>query len=513
MKICIFVANGCTSDSRVLRQGDTFARAGHETVIVAVKRGREPFWEARDGFEIRRVLPVRGGARALFKSMAAAPPTTPAVAEVPADVAAVEGSVVSVGSQTPKLGAAQWYRWIVTGTGPAPRSSRGREETSTQRMLLLLRVLAGLPSLVVRRVRGIVMRIAPVRRPLKAVKRWQRRWNLFLRARFLRGQRTMERQMARAALDFDADVYWANDANTLRAAFMAARRSGRPLFYDAHEAIWDAIAWAPIPRRRMAQIERRYVGRADGVFTVCRPIAKAMTVRYGIAEPKVILNCPRLDHTRAAPSYRESPINEFRGPGERLVLFHGGLSPWRGLEQLVQAMPSLSAEHRLVFMGPGRLRDELEAMAAAIGVGDRVTFIPGVPPSDLPSWLTGADVGVIPYQRRGKNHEYSTPNKLFECMHAGVPLVVNDLPEIRRIVSEVGFGVVVDCSIPAAIAEGIEQITNDPDLRASMSARARAAAETYSWERQEEIMLDAVQASAGRRTPERVVQKRPVHGT
>ncbi|MGZ4189778.1 MAG: hypothetical protein ACXVQ5_08065, partial [Actinomycetota bacterium] len=68
MKVCIFVANPCIADSRVLRQADTFARAGYETVIVAVKRSREPFVERRDGFEIRRVLATRGGARALSVS-------------------------------------------------------------------------------------------------------------------------------------------------------------------------------------------------------------------------------------------------------------------------------------------------------------------------------------------------------------------------------------------------------------------------------------------------------------
>ncbi|MGZ4213223.1 MAG: glycosyltransferase family 4 protein, partial [Actinomycetota bacterium] len=274
------------------------------------------------------------------------------------------------------------------------------------RIGVMLRVSAGVPALVLRRARPVVMGIGPMRRPLKRVKQWQRQGNLLMRAKLLWGQRTVEKQMARAGVEFRADLYWANDANTLRAGFKAARKTGARLFYDAHEAIWDAVAWSRIARYRMARIERRFVGRADAVFTVCRPIAEAMAKRYAIHPPKVVLNCPRLDHTRSAPPHDRSPLNEVRSPGESLILFHGGLSPWRGLEQLVQSVTLLPPQFRLVFMGPGRIRDSLKSLAEDLGVGGRVTFIPGVSPADLPAWLTGADVGVIPYQRRGKNHEY-----------------------------------------------------------------------------------------------------------
>ncbi|MGZ7030462.1 MAG: glycosyltransferase, partial [Thermoanaerobaculia bacterium] len=126
------------------------------------------------------------------------------------------------------------------------------------------------------------------------------------------------------------------------------------------------------------------------------------------------------------------------------------------------------------------------------GLSDRVTFLHSVPPAVLPQWLAGADMGVIPYQRVGLNHEYSTPNKLFEYMHVGVPILVNDLPEIRRIVNEVDFGLVVDCSDPGAIAKGIQKLLSDPERVKEMRANARAAAPRYSWDAQEEKILDTL---------------------
>jgi glycosyltransferase involved in cell wall biosynthesis len=157
-------------------------------------------------------------------------------------------------------------------------------------------------------------------------------------------------------------------------------------------------------------------------------------------------------------------------------------------------MTLLDAHHRLVLLGYGQLRKKLEEQAQQTGIGDRVTFLDAVPPEELLSWVAGADVGVIPYQRVGTNHEYSTPNKLFECMHAGVPVVVNDLPELKRIVSDVGFGVVTDCSDPAAIAKAIEELTSDPRRWSAGHEAALAGALRYCWETQEQQILAALRA-------------------
>lgn len=515
MRVCIFVANPCTVDSRVLRQAGTFARAGHETVVVAVRRGDLPSVESRDGFEIRRVsttwtwsegypriarvitAPARlvGRRRRATASqpdppaLGGAPSTGPgardSLPEAPLPPRSEEAAPEPAGAP---LAPAAWLRWLATGRGPAPRSWDGERASPADRLRFLGALVAGLPGWILRRARRLARkgyRFAR-RTALRARRLTLRR--VLLPTRY----RQLDRRMAREAVRFRADLYWANDVTTLRAARAAARATGGRSVYDAHELIWDAPTVAPLQQRLWGLVERVNIGKVDRVFTVCEPIARVLATRYRIDPPTVILNCPRLADTAGTPPPEASPLNALRRPGERLVLFHGSLSPWRGLEQLVQAVALLPEEYRLVIMGYGPFLETLRGLAAQQGPSARITFVDPVPPGDLPAWLAGADMGTIPYQRHGLNHEYSTPNKLFEYMHAGVPVVVNDLPEIRRIVSEVGFGVVCDCSDPPAIAKAIQDVVSDPARYRAMRDRARAAASAYSWEPQEQTILSAL---------------------
>ncbi|MGZ7032851.1 MAG: glycosyltransferase, partial [Thermoanaerobaculia bacterium] len=337
-----------------------------------------------------------------------------------------------------------------------------------------------------------------VRRRLRRYRRTFRIWRIRARRRIVRRAmlptryRMLDRRMAKEAVRFGADLYWANDVTTVRSAYAAAKATTARVVYDAHEIIWDAPTVSSFHRRLWGAVERWHIRKVDGVSTVCDPIADEMVRRYRIARPVVILNCPRLSETATAGYPKDSPLNEFRRPGEKIVLFHGSLSPWRGLEQLIQAHALLPDEYRLVILGHGIFRKTLEGLVEQNGVADRVTFLHSVPPAALPRWLVGADCGVIPYQRIGLNHEYSTPNKLFEYMHVGIPIVVNDLPEIRRIVTEVGFGLVADCSDPAPLAKGIQELLSDPERLRTMMANAKAAAARYSWDAQEEKILQTL---------------------
>lgn len=447
MKVCILVANDFTVDSRVIRQAQTFVRAGHQTLVVALGRGDVPAIEHRDGYEIRRVSTTW---------------TWP--------------------DAYPRLGRV--FGRLVRARGKGPRPPAPARDARPPGWLA--RRYPGL----VRRVRG-TLRAFPrkVRRRVQRVKRFGRRW-IMLPTRY----RQRERRMAEVAKEFHADLYWANDVTSVRAAAAAAKATGTRLAYDIHDVVWESPRMPRLQRLQWRLVERTNIRSADAVFTVCEPIARDTAARYRIPQPGVLLNCPRIEETSRARDPASSPLNDYRRPTERLILFHGGLAPSRGLEQLLSAVAHLPRYCRLVFMGYNKFRTVLEEQAQRLGVTDRVTFLAAVPPAELPAWLAGADVGTVPYQLVGRNHEYSTPNKLFEYMHAGVPVVVNDLPQVRRIVEEVGFGVVCDCSDPAAIAAAVTDILSDPERYEQMRKRARAAAEDrYNWETQEQTILAALE--------------------
>lgn len=442
MKVCILVTNNCTVDSRILRQAETFSRAGHETVIVAVHRGDVPAVEDREGFQIRRV-PSQYTWREGF----------PRLIGWPARL---------LGRRPLEIGA--WKPSAMSGAQTSPAAPNGTAGSARGRLVVLRR------------------------RALRAIRRTANQ-----RILYPTRYRIIDRRIAREAIRFHADLYWANDTMTIRPARVAARATGARSVYDAHEVIWDAPTISALQRRRWGAVERTHIKDFDHRITVCDPIAHVMAQRYRIPAPIVVLNCPRLEATLAAPNAEGSPLNAYRKPGERLILFHGSLSIHRGLEQLVDAMAILGAGYRLIVLGHGAFRTTLEARVADRGVTDQVTFLQSVPPAELPGWIAGADVGTIPYQRIGRNHEYSTPNKLFEYMHLGVPIIANDLPEITRIMADAGgFGITTDCADPKAMASAIEELCGDEDRRARMRAAALEAAPRYSWEAQEPLILQTL---------------------
>jgi glycosyltransferase involved in cell wall biosynthesis len=476
-RVCIFVANNCTVDSRILRQAETFARAGHETIIVAVLVGDVEALEKRGGFEIRRVNAKHSWSEGYPRASKVLSPVRARIAKRNGDNPAPQP--VLPRRNGPRIPARQWLRWIRTGKEPAPRSWPAAESSTMDRAAFA----ASMPL-------QKAGRVARAQR-----RRWGRRVGRFGRRRILRPTRyrQIERRMARAAIEFRADLYWANDVQTLRPAAAAARATGGRVVYDAHEVVWDVPTVSWFRQRVWALIERTQIPKMDRVYTVCDPIADLMASRYRISRPTVIINAPRLESTSAAPAHEDSPLNAYRKPGERIVLFHGYLAPWRGIEQLIAATALLPQEYRLVILGHGVFRATLEELAHRSRLDDRVTFIASVPPAELPSWVIGADVGTIPIQNRGRSFQYTTPNKLFECLHVGLPIVVNDLPEIRKVVNEVDFGIVTDCSDPAAISKAIEELLSDPDRYQQMRHRARAAAPRYSWERGEGAILSALE--------------------
>jgi glycosyltransferase involved in cell wall biosynthesis len=171
-----------------------------------------------------------------------------------------------------------------------------------------------------------------------------------------------------------------------------------------------------------------------------------------------------------------------------VVLYHGVLSRYRGLERLLEAMLEPALAHAsLALLGYGPLRDELARAAAEPRFGGRIHLLDAVPPRDLMPWVASADVGVMALPGVTRNLVLATPNKLFECLAAGTPPVVSNLPLMRRIVLDdpLGpLGSVCDPEDTASVAHAIAGILDlEPAARAVLRARcAQAARERWNWE-------------------------------
>jgi len=277
------------------------------------------------------------------------------------------------------------------------------------------------------------------------------------------------------------DALHAHDLNTLPVAAALARRLRLPLTYDAHELYPEISTLSTREAATWRLLERRLAPRADRTLTVCDSIADELTRRYGLTRPTVVLNCPTAASANGAPAGA-------RGGGEPLVLYQGGFAPNRGLETLVRAAHGLE-RGTIVLMGWGPAEEDLRALIAREGVEERVRIAAPVPPEEVVARAAEATVGVIPYEPVGLNNTYTTPNKLFDYMAAGLPVAASRLPELTRFVEGGSLGLTFAPGDPAALSAVLNEMLEDPDRLAAMRRAAREAARRYTWEQESEKLL------------------------
>jgi glycosyltransferase involved in cell wall biosynthesis len=288
------------------------------------------------------------------------------------------------------------------------------------------------------------------------------------------------------------DVIHAHDVEMLPVAARAAARAaaeGRPIrwIYDAHEWVAGLSQYAGRTRRAVAawaSLEAEYIRRADAVITVSDDLADALQRRYQLAaRPTVVLNIPPfLDSAAVTPDVRTAAgVPE----GAPLLVYSGGVQAARGVQTAVAALTSLHDAHLAVVAVPSvhsHAMRAIAAQAASLGVADRVHPLDPVPPQEVVSFLRTADVGLIPLRHYG-SHEFALANKLFEYLHAGVPMVVSDCRAQAHFVREHGLGEVHTADDPEALAAAVRAVLARQDqLRAHLAVTE--ARETFTWPRQ-----------------------------
>jgi len=259
--------------------------------------------------------------------------------------------------------------------------------------------------------------------------------------------------------EYPCDLIQVHDLPALQAGAELATERNIPLVYDAHELYPEQASFSRVQRKLCSAAEAHWIQKADLVFAVNQSIGEEMARRYRIQAPITLLNAIDPPAT-FDPETRYDLLREKLNLAStrRILLFQGGFAPHRNLEQLVAAMSHVkTADVDLVMMGPGDFVEKLKQKAASAGLLDRrIYFLPAAPQSELLEHSASADIGIIPYPHIDLNSLYCTPNKLFEYIAAGLPILANDSPELNRFVREQGFGMTRRMHNPKAIAAAID---------------------------------------------------------
>jgi glycosyltransferase involved in cell wall biosynthesis len=265
------------------------------------------------------------------------------------------------------------------------------------------------------------------------------------------------------------DLIHANDADTLGIAVRAAlraRSAGRTVrvVYDAHEYFAGEIrhgdsSWPVV----MAGQERRYLPLVDGVSVVTETIADALHERYGLAErPTVVCNMPEVPEQTGGID----PLSGVRGTlglaADVPLFVHAGMvSPVRGLEAVVRALPLVPEAHVALLVGSyeGHAA-ELKALAASLGCGDRFHLTGYVPPEEVTTYIATATAGVEALLHTPQ-HELALTTKFWAYLNARIPLVVSDVEAMAAMTREFGVGEVFTAGDPASVAAAFRTVIGE----------------------------------------------------
>ncbi|MDR2380361.1 MAG: glycosyltransferase [Bifidobacteriaceae bacterium] len=348
-------------------------------------------------------------------------------------------------------------------------------------------------------------------------------------------------------VDLDPDLLHVHDLAQLPTGVHAKLRlAGRgktvPLIYDAHEYIAGWMVQHEYVHTAYTSAEREAIKHVDGVVTVSEPIAEAMQTELGLpVRPTVVLNAPPLAPggivANTAGSVTAGPAREVGakvsadadagvsaapggpgtgdvhmnppvgivaggplsvreaagvGPGVPLVVFSGTVSPSRNLNRAVAALEFLPEVHLAIVCVPNRdvpTAQSLQSIARSIGAEDRLHLLNPVDTEVIAQFLSSATLGLDSMDTVRVQHRYCLPNKLFDYLHAGLPVAVSSNPTEAEFVRSHGVGAVFDPNDPQDIARGIRDVL---ERRAVYAAKASASAllREYSWDTQAAKLAD-----------------------
>ena len=288
----------------------------------------------------------------------------------------------------------------------------------------------------------------------------------------------INRVWAERAAEWAPDLVQAHDLDALEAATLLGERLKVPVVYDTHE-LWSEQPFINSIESvaHWDDLERRLITKASAVMTINEPLAEILGQRYGVKDVLALHNC------------QESQPLPPRGQNAKpIALYQGAYVPHRGCEELIAAAAKL--QHvQIAFRGFGPSEQALRELDSE----KRILWWDAVPGPQVVQAAAQADIGLIPFLPTCLNHYYSTPNKLFEYMSAGLAIAGSDIPEVARFVTDYQLGRLFDPYSPADIAEALDGMAQSGALQ-TMKERARQACEErWSWEHEVEAYVALVQ--------------------
>ncbi len=268
--------------------------------------------------------------------------------------------------------------------------------------------------------------------------------------------------------------------------------SGARLVYDTHELETETDGLKGLRQKLAKGVEKIFIRFVNATVVVGHEIRNCYITSYKCKNIVTVLNCPNYIEQEKTDLIR----NEFGIKSDRkIILYLGGISEGRGVRYLLEAFHAISNHnHALVFIGYG----DLEELVSAYSAKNKDIYLrKAVRPTEVIQYASSADIGVSIIEDNCLSYTYCLPNKLFEYTMAGIPTIISDLPEMRKVVDEYKIGIAISAKLNPELENALRQIAEMP--ADEMKENLKMAARDLNWENQEKFYIDTIREVINKR--------------
>ncbi len=275
-----------------------------------------------------------------------------------------------------------------------------------------------------------------------------------------------------------SNILLSNDLDTLPANFFVSKLKNIPLVYDSHELFTEVpeLNNRKFVKRFWIITERIILPKIKFSYTVCDSLSRIYFEKYGL----------KMATIRNVPYYTKT--NNKKNNSIKKIIYQGALNIDRGLEEIIEAMQYLD-NCVLQIVGSGDIENELKKLVTQTNTEKKVLFSGRIPFEKLKKITSQADIGISFEQNTNLNYYYSLPNKIFDYIHAGVPVLASDFPEIKNIINKYKVGTIITDYNPISLSSKIKEIIKNEKQLTEWKINSCKAAKELCWQNEEKKLL------------------------
>ncbi len=277
------------------------------------------------------------------------------------------------------------------------------------------------------------------------------------------------------------DVLWSNDLDTLPANYLVSIIRSKKIIFDSHEYFTEVpeLQNKPAVKKIWKGIEKWILPKLKHVFTVSPSIIDIYKEEYGV-DAKLLRNVPK----KVTEIKREKTI---KIKGKNTIIYQGAININRGIEYMVEAMQYLD-ETVMFIAGKGDIEEKISKMITELQLEDKVIMLGEIPWESLMSYTVQADVGLSLEEDVGLNYRFALPNKLFNYIHANIPVLASNLPEMKSIIEKYQIGEIIEVHNAQHIAKKISSLLNNRSKMNFWKKNTKKAAMELNWDIEKQII-------------------------